>query len=150
MYDTYKIKYNESLSDIAKKFNTNVKTLKDINNLYYIDNLREGTEIIVPKGKEEYFEVYKIETGDSLYKIGRKFNINPELLASLNGLDMEDYIYPNQEILIPKSGYSYYITKEGDTIDIASEIFNTSKERLLKYNASIYLLPGQIIVNKKN
>lgn len=63
---------------------------------------------------------------------------------------MEDYIYPNQEILIPKSGYSYYITKEGDTIDIASEIFKTSKERLLKYNTSIYLLPGQIIVNKKN
>lgn len=150
MYDTYKIKYNESLSDIAKKFNTNVKALKDINNLYYIDNLREGTEIIVPKDKENYFEVYKIESGDSLYKIGRRYNINPELLASLNGLDMEDYIYPNQEILIPKSGYSYYITKEGDTIDIASEIFKTSKERLLKYNTSIYLLPGQIIVNKKN
>lgn len=150
MYDIYKIKYNETLSDIAKKFNTNVKILKDINNLYYIDNLREGTEIIVPKDKEDYFETYKIETGDSLYKIGRRYNINPELLASLNGLDMEDYIYPNQEILIPKSGYSYYITKEGDTLDIASEIFNTSKERLLKYNTSIYLLPGQIIVNKKN
>lgn len=150
MFDKYTIKYGETLKDIAEKFNTDINVLKDINNLFYIDNLREGTEIIVPKNAEEYFSVYKIESGDSLYKIGKKYNINPELLASLNGLDMQDYIYPNQEILIPKSGYSYYITKDGDTLDLVSNTFKTTKDQLLRHNKTIYLLPGQIIVNKKN
>ena len=48
---------------------------------------------------------------------------------------MKDYIYPNQEILIPKSGFSYYITKEGDTIDLVAGLFKTSTEIVLKNNS---------------
>ena len=66
----------------------------------------------------------------------------------LNGLEQEDYIYPNQTILIPKSGYSYYITKEGDTLDIVANRFDVNKDTLLKHNQIIYLLPGQLLVNK--
>ena len=53
--------------------------------------------------KDTYFQYYKIESGDSLYKIAKKYNVNPNLLANLNGLDMDDYIYPNQVILIPNT-----------------------------------------------
>ena len=44
--------------------------------------------------KETYFDYYTIDKGDNLYKISRKYNINPNLLASLHGLDMNDYIFP--------------------------------------------------------
>ena len=107
MFDKYQIKPNDSLKSIADKFNTSPEIIMDINNLYFIDELRAGMEIVVPKEKEKYFNTYTIEKGDSLYKIAQKYNINPTLLASLNGLNMDDFIYPNQEILIPKSGYSY-------------------------------------------
>ena len=30
---------------------------------------------------------------------------------------MNDYIYEGQELLIPKSGYSYYFTKSGDNLN---------------------------------
>ena len=63
--------------------------------------------------------------------------------------DMDDYIYPNQEILIPKSGYSYYITKDGDTLDTVSDTFNITQSKLLENNPTIYLLAGQILVKKK-
>ncbi len=148
MFDRYSLKKGENIESIAKMFNTNVEILKDINNIYLDDQLRAGSDIIVPKNKDQYFNYYVIEQGDSLYKIARKYNINPELLASMNGLDSDDYIYPNQEILIPKSGYSYYITKEGDTIDTVSDIFKTNKNELLNNNPIIYLLSGQIIVKK--
>ena len=131
MFDKYKVVSGESLKDIAIKFNTNADYLKSINNLYYDDSLRNGLEIIVPINPENYFEVYKIESGDTLYQIARRYNINPELLASLNGLDMEDYIYPNQELLIPKGGFSYYITKDGDTLQMVSNIFGIDKDRIL-------------------
>lgn len=148
MFDRYEIKSGDSLSSIAKKFNTTESMIKDINNIAYPDMLRAGMDIIVPKGKENYFGYYKIEKGDSLYKIGMQYNINPELLAALNGLNIDDFIYPGQEILIPKSGYSYYITKEGDTLDVVADRFKTDRNTLLKYNDVIYMLPGQLLVNK--
>lgn len=104
---------------------------------------------IIPQNKQDYYHYYTIEKGDSLYSIARRYNINPELLASLNGLSMEDYIYPNQQIVIPKSGYSYYITKEGDTMDMVANMFKISSQELLNDNGVIYLSDGQVLVHKR-
>ena len=98
--------------------------------------------------ENEYYEYYTIKSGDNLYQISRKYNINPELLASLNGLNMNDYIYPSQTIMIPKSGYSYYLTKDGDTIDTVANTFGISVENLLSNNKILYLLDGQLLVKK--
>lgn len=110
---------------------------------------RVEKNVIVPKNNQTYFDYYTIEKGDSLYGIARKYNINPELLAGLNGLGMEDYIYPNQEILIPKNNYSYYITKEGDTIDMVANMFKIPSNQLIKNNGVIYLAEGQVLVNPR-
>ena len=149
MFESYRVMPGDNLSSIARKFNTSVKVLQDINNLYYVDDLRQDMELIVPKETQEYFNYYVVEKGDNLYAIARKYNINPELLANLNGLNMNDYIYPNQTILIPKSNYSYYITAEGDTIDEVVKVFNTTKDKFLDENKTIYLMAGQLLVNKK-
>ena len=111
---------------------------------------REEKKGIVPKNNQNYFEYYTIEKGDSLYGIARRYNINPTLLAALNGLNLDDYIYPNQKIMIPKSGYSFYITKDGDTIDLVSKKFNRKPSEVLEMNTTIYLLPGQLMINKTN
>lgn len=150
MYDKYLIKEGETLDDIASRFNTSVDMILNINDMYSREYLREGEEIIVPKNQESYFTYYTVNQGDSLYQIARKYNINPSLLALLNGLNMEDYIYPNQRLIIPKSGYSFYITKDGDTLEIVKDKFNKNWEDILKYNETIYLLPGQLMINKNN
>lgn len=100
--------------------------------------------------KDTYFDYYKIEKGDTLYKIAKMYNINPTLLASLNGLNMNDYIYPEQVLLIPNENYSYYITKSGDTLESVANTFDVSKDKILKDNNVIYLLEGQMIVKRKN
>ena len=148
MFEKYIIKEGENIKTLASKFGVSPEELIRINNLYYGESLRAGQELIVPKNEEKYFNAYVIESGDSLYKIAEKYNINPTLLAALNGLEMEDYIYPGQELLIPKSGYSYYITAEGDTIDTVSKVFKISKLDLLNQNETIYLLKDQILVSK--
>lgn len=149
MFESYRLKKDEDLYSVAKKYNTTVKTIQDINNLYYLDAIREDMEIIVPIESKDYFNYYVVEKGDSLYAISRRYNINPELLASINGLNMDDYIYPNQQILIPKNGYSYYITAEGDTLDEVIKVFNSTTNKFLNENATIYLMAGQLLVNKK-
>lgn len=108
-----------------------------------LDYLNNGKRL-----ENEYYEYYTIKTGDNLYQISKRYNVNPELLTALNGLNPNDYIYPGQVIMIPKSGYSYYLTKEGDTLDTVANTFGNSVDELLKNNNVIYLLDGQLLVKK--
>ena len=96
------------------------------------------------------FESYLVKKGDTLDSLARKYNVNPNLLSSLNGINVDDYIYPNQEIMVPKNGYSYYITADGDTLNMVKDAFNVSYSQLLDQNKTIYLMPEQLIVVKKN
>ena len=73
-----------------------------------------------------YYSSYEIKNGDTLYGISKKYNVNTKLLAELNGLDLEDYIYPGQILLVPKKDVSYYITKTGDTLKTVSDIFDVN------------------------
>ena len=147
MYDKYTVGYNETLSDIAKRFNTTKEELLSVNNIYDEGMLRAGMDIAVPISND-YFTTYTVNSGDNLYAIARHYNINPTLLAALNGLNMDDYIYPNQKIMIPKSGYSFYITKDGDTLNTVADKFKRSVNELTSMNQTIYLLPGQLMINR--
>lgn len=97
-----------------------------------------------------FYTTYEIKKGDTLYKISKEFNVNTKLLATLNGLDEEDYIYPEQIILIPKKNVSYYITKDGDTLSNVSEIFGVNEIDLIKQNKTIYLSSEQMIYYKRD
>ncbi|MBO4245182.1 MAG: LysM peptidoglycan-binding domain-containing protein [Bacilli bacterium] len=104
---------------------------------------------INPSNEVIYFDKYLINNGDTLTKIASKVNSNPNLIASINGINLDDYIYPGDVLLIPKKDFNYYITKEGDTLDLVKNAFDTSMNDLIKNNTTIYLLPGQIMVQKK-
>ena len=99
---------------------------------------------------EIYYEYYTIKRGDNLYQIAKNYNVNPSLLAALNGLDLNEFIYPNQVIMVPKNEFSYYITKDGDTLTLVANTFETTENELLKNNSTIYLREGQLIVNKNS
>lgn len=96
-----------------------------------------------------YYTYYMVNTGDTLYKIGENFNVNPKLIAELNGLKEGEYIYPNQTLIIPKKGIQYYITKEDDTLKTVSNLFGASETAVINQNKTIYLLPGQMIFYKE-
>ena len=96
-----------------------------------------------------FYDVYKIKKGDTLYQISKKYNVNTKLLAELNGLNLDDYIYPDQELLIPKKDVSYYITKEGDTLSNICGMFNQDETDIINQNKTIYLSPGQMIFFKQ-
>lgn len=96
----------------------------------------------------KYFDYYTLKKNESLFEVAKNKNVNPKLLAVLNGLDISDFLYKDQLIMIPKNDYSYYITKEGDTLSIVSKTFNTSQENIIKNNQTLYLSEGQLVVNK--
>lgn len=96
-----------------------------------------------------YFDYYTVKKGDNLYEIARKNDIEVNDLLLINGLKKDDYIYPNQEILIPKKEYKIIITKDNDTINSVSKKLNISALELLKQNNTLYLLPEQLIIYRK-
>ena len=115
----YNVKYvlnggiNDSSNPTSYKSSDSMVSLKDAT--------RVGYEFLGWYEDSEFKkQITTIEKGDNLYSIARRYNINPDLLAILNGLNSDDYIYPNQQILIPKSNYSYYVTKQGDTLYVTS------------------------------
>lgn len=150
MFKTYRVKNGDSIESISKSFDIDPIKLLKINNMSGNELLSVDREIVVPSDNQDYFDYYVVKNGDSIYAISKKYNMNPDLLASLNGLNFSDYIYPDQVILIPKSGFSYYITKSGDTLDSVSNIFNISRDDLLNQNDVIYLLEGQFLVHKNS
>ena len=97
-----------------------------------------------------YYIAYEIKKGDTLYQISKEYNVNTKLLAQLNGLELDDYIYPGQTILIPKKNVSYYITKEGDTLKLVSEIFNVKESDIIDANNTLYLKEGQMVYFKRD
>ena len=97
----------------------------------------------------EVYDKYLIKNGDTIYNISKKYNINPELLSLINGLNMDDYIYENQEILIPKSDYSYYFTKSGDSLGDVLDLFKVNYNDFKKVNNRILLEEGQLFAYKR-
>ncbi|GLS26747.1 LysM peptidoglycan-binding domain-containing protein [Marinibactrum halimedae] len=136
-WNRYKIQSGDSLSRIAKKFKTNVATLKQANNLKN-DMIRVGQTMMIPmasqssdhyalsaperlkrkkSGKSQKSGLVKINhtvrPGDSLWKISRLHNVNVRSLAKWNGMATTDPLSVNSDLVIWKRAKAY-THREGD------------------------------------
>ena len=150
MYKIYQVEYGDTIDIIAKKAKTTSDNIKSINDINSDSELVVGSLIIVPKKNDQIFDNYKVKQGDSIYSIARTFNVDPDTLLILNGLDKNDYIYPNQEIIVPLQGITTYITKVGDTVDGIANNLGIDVNSLNKQNKRIFVIEDQLIVNKKS
>ena len=143
---TYIVEQGDNIASIAKKFNVKVVDLVRENNLENIYYLVPGLELRIPTtATESAFDYYTVQKGDNLYQIAKKFGITSEMLAELNGLELNEYIYPEQRLLVPKEGVQVYITKDGDTLNLIADELGIPRDNILLYNENIYLLPEQLI-----
>ena len=147
MYKIYVVEEVDTLISIAAKFNTTTEILNAINGK--IPKIEKGTEIIVPNVTEIPFAIYKVKKGDSLYDIARRNDINYKDIILLNGLKEGEYIYPDQELLIPKANIGIYMITGTKTLNQISNELMVPVIDIVDQNASIYLLPDQVILYKK-
>ena len=149
MYKIYQVEYGDTIDLIANKTNTTTDNIKNINGINNDADLVVGSLIIVPNKNDMVFENYKVKQGDSIYSIARLYNVDPNTLLLLNGLNKNEYIYPNQEITVPLKGVSIYVTKQGDTIDGIINNLGIDANTLNKENKRIFVMEDQLIINKK-
>lgn len=143
---TYIVEPGDNIASIAKKFNVKVIDLVKENHLENIYYLAPGMELIIPDiPTEDVFEYYTVQKGDNLDEISKKYGITAQMLAEMNGLELNEYIYPEQKLLVPRAGVEVYITKDGDTLNSMADELGVSRENILLYNPNLYLLPEQLI-----
>ncbi len=149
MYRIYQVEYGDTIDSIAKKTNTTSSNIKNINGIDDDENLIVGSLIIVPRESSQVFETYKVKQGDSIYSIARKYNVDPETLLLLNGLDKDQYIHPNQELTVPNPDVVVYVTKAGDTVDAIINNLGIDANTFNKENERIFVMEDQLVVHKK-
>ena len=149
MYKIYQVEYGDTIAKVAEKTGTTMENIKNINGINSDSDLMVGSLIIVPKQSDMIFENYKVKAGDSIYSIARLYNVDPETLLLLNGLNKNEYIYPNQEITVPLEGVTVYVTKAGDTIDFIINNLGIDVNALNNQNKRIFVMEDQLIINKK-
>jgi len=146
MYEIYKIKENDSLSNILNEYNITEEELININGEEVLLKIDTDNEIILPKKRNKNFDFYTVKKEDTIYKIANNNNMDYNLLLKINGLEKDDYIYPNQTILLPRKDNNMYLTKKNDTIKSLLNNLNIDINKLLEYNNDIYLEEEQIII----
>lgn len=151
MYKIYQVGMDDNLKTVASKFNTTVENIKKLNGIQNDMNLRVGSFLIVPSDTvtaNDNFQTYIVKKGDNMYAIARDNNVDYKSLLEINGLNADDYIYPNQEIIIPRNNLKIYVTKDGDSISYVSNQLGIPVQDLKTNNGELYLTPNQLIIYK--
>ena len=146
MYDVYTVKLGDTIEGISDIYNTDVNELINLNGIIDLSNLKVGMKIIVPNDDKNPYRYYTVKNGDTIKSLSDDYNIDYKLLIKLNGLEENDYIYPNQTLIFPKEGVSLYITRSDDTINSVMESVGMNIFEIIENNPNVYLREEQIIV----
>ena len=102
-YITYVIQPGDTLSGIAQRFGTSVRTLAELNGISDPDKIYAGNTIRVPENGSSGGSApvyYTIRPGDTLSGIALKYGTTVSALARLNGISDPDKIYAGDRIRI--------------------------------------------------
>jgi membrane-bound lytic murein transglycosylase D len=107
---TYMIKKGDTLWSIANEMGVNIGTLSRWNNLHPKKNLMPGDKLKIgmveildpvdePQGKGAGKEIiYVVKEGDTLWSIGKKFNLTVPEIKTSNQLSQADRIHPTDRL----------------------------------------------------
>ncbi len=114
-WEHYKIQNGDNLIRIAKKFDTEVGLLREVNNIRG-SMIRAGDTLMIPYGsdwassmamvtkQERQQQRYRVRRGDSLYRIAGKFNVSVNDIIAWNSLNPGDYLQPGQRLKLYVGG----------------------------------------------
>ncbi len=144
--DYYYVTKDDTLFSIADMYQIAVNELLDANNLNENSVIQVGQRLIIPTYRRDIYDRYVVKAGDTIYSLAKKYNMEPGLLMQINGMESGTELRAGMTLLVPKEGFSFVITKNGDTLRGVAKDLNTTVEQLLYSNVAIYLLPDQLIV----
>ena len=146
-YLEYVVRKGDSLYTIARKFNTTVAELTDINML--TNNVIYPNQVLlVPKVNNDkvatdyYFEEYITLPGDTIEIVSRKSGVDSVTLGLYNDFGKLT-LSEGQSIKIPLS--NVYVVKNNDSVESILSKTNRTAEQILKSNSNEWFKIGNKI-----
>ena len=150
----YTVQRGDTLTQIAKKFDTTVKELESINGISNPDQIYVGEVLkIYPSSrpiisrKKSFYRTYVVQKGDTLTYIASRFKTTVDELVKLNDISNENLIYVGEILKIPTikgvkrtasvSEHMHtltYVVREGDTLTSIARRFHTTVNEIAKLN----------------
>ena len=113
----YRVRSGDTLYSIGRQYGVSAYRIADANGLSNPNHIYAGQVLYIPSGG--YGDCYnwdcrdggnntihRVRYGETLYSIGRQYNVHPNHIAEVNNLYNPNYIYVGQRLRIP-SGSSY-------------------------------------------
>jgi len=156
--DIYIVNHGDTLSEIARLFNTTLSKLISLNpSIKNINLIFAGQYVNVPSPNTEPpadppaddTKVYIVQRGDWMNKVADRLSISLTELIKLNPqVKNINLIFANQKLNIPEE-ISSVIVARGDTLQKIADSFGMSLEALMKLNPEIknpnQINAGQVI-----
>lgn len=130
----HRVTPGENLFKIAEKYSLTIDDIIQTNNMLNPENIKTNQIIIIPN--VERSGIYRVQEGDSLYKISQKLSIPVSILAKENKIINGNQLYLNQPLSIPLR-YRYpqqYTVKPADTIYKIADKFELSSNEIIIIN----------------
>lgn len=149
--NTYTVKSGDSLWSIARKYDTSVSELQNLNNLSSTI-LQVGQVLKVPQSssnnENSSANTYVVKSGDSLWSIANRFGTTVDELMRVNKLN-SNILSIGQVLTLPGNTNSNqtYIVKAGDSLWNIARRFGTTVDALKEKNnlTNNNLTIGQIL-----
>ena len=154
----YTVKSGDTLYGISNQFGVSVMELANLNNVT-ASTLKVGQVLIIPTNSgtnPNNLFLYTVVSGDSLYKIARKYNTTVDEIVKLNNLKstnlkigdvlrIPEMYTPESQMIMPS--YINYTVKKGDNLYSIARNYNIDINVLKKDNGltSNLLNIGQVL-----
>lgn len=135
----YTVKRGDTLYKIANAYSVSVNSIKQLNNLT-TNTLSIGQQLYIPESNtitETDYVVYKVEPGDTLYKIAALYKTTPEAIKEYNNLT-SNILSINQVLQIPTDETikesNVYTVRKDDTLYKIANNYEVSVKEIMNLN----------------
>lgn len=104
----HRVRRGETLSHIARRYDTSVQALRAANGWIHPRRLQAGQELRVPvapaaSAPADAWHVHHVRRGDTLWDIARRYGVSVRDLQAWNGLGGRSRILPGQQLRVGSS-----------------------------------------------
>ncbi len=170
MYVFHRVRRGQTLSGIARRYKTSVRSICRVNNISKAHRIYAGKVLKIPSRNAGAYAAkstgtrvppgktlrYRVKRGDSLWNIARKFRTTTKHIMSVNNLSGTQLsigqvlvIAGKKPTATPKKDATTYQVRSGDSPYIIARKHNMSLERLLALNQlskRSKIFPGQRLI----
>lgn len=164
-FDTVKVDYPVDLRLVAECVDSSVETLQELNpSLLRMTTPKDGTFTLkLPAGTADKYQqaiaaipvdmrvawrYHKVEAGETLAEIARKYHASTKSIAEVNNLNADDDLLADSKLIIPATASrrtsggagtyarrpTYYHIRKGDTVLTVADDFGVPAAKIRQWN----------------